>query len=303
MNFRYVTMGFRATTGSLSGARVFYETTEHGEPGFADAKFVRRVERWLGPWARLWFRPSLEGIEHLPESGPYLIVANHSGGGVAEVMCLVLMWWDRFRTSRPLAGFAHPIAFHMPLLSYFVKRLGIIPSTYAAADRALEAGVPILLFPGGDHEGFRPIWQANVVDFAGRKGFLKIAQKHGVPVVPLAISGSHVTNPILWRSSLFAWILVWPRLAGVKRVPVTALAAAVCVLVVVGTHVALGPWIAALAGWLSWTVIPSSFVPWVPSRIRMRLLPAVRADGDLDLAYARITGDLALALGARLSSR
>ncbi len=282
-------------------ARAFYEKTDHGAPGVADAAFLERLEPWLGPYVRTWFRPTLEGLEHLPADGAYLIVANHSGVGVAEISCIVLLWWQRFGVSRPLAGFGHPIGFKFPFLGRIARSIGMIPSTYRAADAALEQGVPLLLFPGGDHEAFRPIWQANRVDFGGRKGFLRIAQKHGVPIVPLAIQGSHVTTPILWRSRLLAWLLVWPRLAGVKRVPVTLLG-----LIAFAACVAAGiesghPWLGGIAGYLSWTLLPSAFIAFVPSRISLRLLPPISATeigDDLDSAYARVTGDLQRAVHA-----
>lgn len=277
--------------------RARYDSIEHGEPGAADERFVRGLDRWLGPWARFWLRPSLAGTEHLPARGPYMIVANHSGGGGAEVLCLVLVWWQAFGLSRPLAGFAHPLAFWLPIMAPFVRRLGIVPSTYRGAQAALERGVPLVVFPGGDHEAFRPIWQARRVDFGGRKGFLRIAKQHGIPVVPLAISGSHVTVPIVWRSELLARLLVWPRLAGVKRVPVTLLGLVACGLSAFYGSALGGLWLGALAGWLSWTLVPSPWIAWVPSRIRMRLLPAIEVGDDLDVAYARVTGELQRAVG------
>lgn len=277
--------------------RARYETIDFGEPGAASEPFVRGLVRFIGPWARLWFRPRLEGAENLPERGAYMIVANHSGGGSAEVLCLVLEWYRCFGMSRPLAGFAHPLAFWLPIMSPFVRRLGIVPSTYSAAKTTIERGVPLVAFPGGDHEAFRPFWQARRVDFAGRKGFLRIARDHALPIVPMAITGSHWTVPILWRSRLLAWLLLWPRLAGVKRVPVSLVGALVCVGAAFGGHAAGGPWLAVLAGWLSWTLVPSPWLPF-PSRVRMRLLPPLKIDDDIDAAYTQVTGELQRVVGA-----
>lgn len=273
--------------------RAFYDSVQHGEPGVVNAAFVAWAVRWLGPPVRFWYRPSLEGTEHLPDAGPYMIVSNHSGGGTIEIYCLVLTWYERFGLSRPLAGFAHPIAFRMPVLSHCVRQLGIVPSTYEAASHALGRQVPLLVFPGGDHEGFRPIWQARRVDFGGRKGFIKIAKQHRIPIVPMAVRGSHVTLPIAWRSRLLAWLLIWPRAAGVKRVPVTFAGLAVCIASFVLLNRHAGPWLAALGAWASWTVIPTAFLPFVPSRVRLRLLPAIPAEAigdDLDATYAEVTG-------------
>lgn len=278
--------------------RGFYERTPHGEPGAIDEALVVWLDRWVGAWARAWFRPELEGVEHLPKEGAYVLAANHSGGGGVDVVCFAMLWWKHFKLTRPIAGFAHPIAFRLPLFGRIAPRLGVVPSTYAAADRALVRGVPLLVFPGGDHEGFRPFWQARRVDFAGRKGFLRIARKHGVAVVPLAITGTHVTVPILWRSRALAWALVWPRLAGVKRVPVTLVGAFACALAYLGGAAAGGAALGALLAWASWTLVPAQFIALVPSRVRLRVLPAVppEALADEDAAYARVTEALQAAL-------
>jgi hypothetical protein len=33
-----------------------------------------------------------------------------------------------------------------------MAKIGALPSTYQAAEAALRAGVPVMVFPGGDHE-------------------------------------------------------------------------------------------------------------------------------------------------------
>ena len=43
----------------------------------------RFITRWLSPLVRVWFRPTIEGLEHLPRGR--VIVANHSAGAAAEL--------------------------------------------------------------------------------------------------------------------------------------------------------------------------------------------------------------------------
>jgi 1-acyl-sn-glycerol-3-phosphate acyltransferase len=243
-------------------------------PGHFAPFFVRAFDGWLGRFADRWFRPVLEGVEHFPADGPFLVVANHSGAGVVEVVTLALCWHRRFGDRRAVTGMAHPVAFYLPVVAAIVRELGAIPSTYEAALRTLQGGVPVLVFPGGDHEAFRPVWQADRVDFNGRTGFLRLARAAWVPVVPLGIRGSHVTVPILWRSRLLPWLLVLPRLLGVKRMPVAAaaLAGAVVIAAVAGPSLGWG-WGAALA--TAWFASPLPALVLVPSRVRMRAGPAL----------------------------
>jgi 1-acyl-sn-glycerol-3-phosphate acyltransferase len=258
---------------------------------------LRFFIRLVHPVVRLAHRATLEGTEHLPASGPFLLVANHSGGlGIAEINSFIALYAARFGNSRPLAGFTHPLSFAVWPLSRLVPHIGAIPSTYAAAESTLGLGVPILVFPGGDHEAFRPIWEAYRVDFAGRLGFLRIARQARVPVVPMGIRGSHFTVAPLFRSRVLPYLFVWPRAVGVKRYPLTLLAALGTLLIL---WAAPFGWPVRMAlAWL-WAASPFAMIPWIPWTIRMRigaplgvsqLFPGAAEDeGDAELRGALAT--------------
>ena len=64
-----------------------------------------------------------------------------------------------------------------------------------------------VVLPGGDHEVFRPWTQRNVIDFGGRTGFVKLALRTGVPVVPMTIHGAHESTFVLTRGDRIArWL-------------------------------------------------------------------------------------------------
>lgn len=289
-------MSRRAPFVERVGDRIVVE-----EPG----RVSPRARRWVleGPLRSLFrflFRPSFHGWEHLPE-GPVLMVCNHSGGGGIEVLGLAMMWNERFGDTRPVTGMAHPMAWYLPGPDMTVKAFGAVPSTYAHGERALAQGVPTIIFPGGDHDAFRPFWQAKVVDFNGRKGFLKLARRAWVPIVPMGIYGSHFTAPMLWRSKLLAWLLLVPRAMGLKRFPVTLLGVlgVILILWLMGPTVGWG-W-AALTSAL-WCITPIAiFIPILPWRIRVCMGPAITPEqlfGDrdedmpLDDAYVRVVSEI-----------
>jgi len=245
----------------------------------------------LLPLVKLLHRGKLEGLDNLPASGAFMVVANHSGClGTAELSCLVSLWAERFGDTRAIAGFAHPLGFRVWPVGFLLRSVGAVPSTYDAARAVLASGIPLLVFPGGDYEVTRPVWQANRVDFANRLGFLRIAAGAGVPIIPLGIRGSHFTAPPLVRSRLLAWAFVWPRLFGVKRYPITLLGALVA---------------AALLQWgpdaLAWRVLlayafmasPLALLPWIPWTVRLRFgapIPPPTTDDDAELrsSYATV---------------
>ncbi|MDF1630081.1 MAG: 1-acyl-sn-glycerol-3-phosphate acyltransferase [Alcanivoracaceae bacterium] len=246
------------------------------QPGVIAPWVARVATSVLYPLARLLFRARLRGIEHLPNDKPFLLVANHSAGaGIAEIMSFIALYLRHAGSQHRLAGFALPQGFSVFPLSRLLKSIGAIPSSYEAAQQTLTQGVPILVFPGGDHETLRPVWQANRVDFGGRTGFLKIARDAGVPIVPLGIHGSHYTCPVFLRAQWLAWVLVVPRLIGLKRwgVSLTGLLGAAAIFACVPLAI---EW-RALIVWL-WLGSPLVFLPIVPWRITMTIGAAIEPE-------------------------
>jgi 1-acyl-sn-glycerol-3-phosphate acyltransferase len=149
------------------------------------------------------------------------------------------------------------------------------------------------VFPGGDHEAMRPLWQAKRVDFAGRKGWIRLAREHRLAVVPMCITGSHKTLPILMRSRALAWI-TGLRLLGVRRAPLPLLSLASALAAArlarsAGAGVTLG---AAAAGAAIWATL---MIPWIPASIGFHIFDPIGADELADPSrdeaiYARVTG-------------
>ena len=249
---------------------------DRSTPGTIRPELADIIRRVLGPVVRMAHRPTLTGVENLPESGPFLLVANHGAGiAISELACLSVLYLEKVGAHRPLAGFAHPIAFRFPLFDDLMRGLGAVPSTYEHGAATLARGVPLLVFPGGDHETLRPIWEHDLVDFGGRRGFLKMAKKANVPIVPLGIRGSHLTVPILWRSRhVLPSLLGLPKLFGLKRWALTGLG-------VVGATAILTrpwrPWVRALTTW-AWLTSPFVFVPVIPTTIRMAIGKPIAPD-------------------------
>ncbi len=242
------------------------QEVEHpGRPSPGLVRLARRVE----PLVRLLHRPTLEGAEHLPRERPFLLIANHSAGiAISELLTFVTTYLRVVGPDRRLAGVALPIGFRVFPVSAGLRAVGAVPSTFEAMRAALEQGVPLLVFPGGDHEGLRPVWNAHEVDFGGRLGFLRLARETRVPIVPMGIRGSSFTAPILLRARWLATLLVQPRLIGTKRWALSVLGVAVAAGLWWGLPLAW-PWRALTIWW--WLGSPLVFLPWVPWTLRFRI--------------------------------
>ena len=62
----------------------------------------------------------------------------------------------------------------------------------------------MLVFPGGDYDSYRPTFTANVVDFAGRTGYVRTAVEPSVPIVPMVSIGAQETHLFLARGDSIA---------------------------------------------------------------------------------------------------
>ena len=267
------------------------------KPGVLDEELVASLKAALSPLVRRMWPGTFYGLENLPSHDRFMVVANHSGMGSAELWSLLLAWDDLNRDRRRrVAGMAHPGAFRVPILGSILRGLGAVEATREGARKAREAGAPLLIFPGGDHEAARPLWEAGRVDFAGRKGWARLAREHGLAIVPMAITGSHRTLPILMRSRALAWVIGLRPALGVKRAPLPALSLAAMIAAEriarrAGAGVG-GRFAAAAAAY--WATL---MIPWVPARIGFHLLPSISADelvqmpGD-DVLYERVVGAL-----------
>src|SRR5437870_3683715 len=105
-----------------------------GQAGRPSPTFARFLRRYARPIVRICHRPVLTGVENLPSSGAFLLVANHSGAiAIAEILSFAVLYLEQVGEQRPLAGFAHPFMFNFWPPSAILRGLGAIPSSYAAA--------------------------------------------------------------------------------------------------------------------------------------------------------------------------
>ncbi len=162
-----------------------------------DPDFIGRVLPLMDLLYDHYFRCETELEEEVPD-GPLLAVANHNGmSGTPDMFCHMTAYWRRYGTEQPAYGLMHDFPFRVPLAGPWLNRCGALSANPDNAQRALSRGAKVLVFPGGDIDACKPFRRRYQIEFAGRRGFLRVALRAGVPIVPIVSAGAH--------ESLYLW--------------------------------------------------------------------------------------------------
>jgi 1-acyl-sn-glycerol-3-phosphate acyltransferase len=169
-----------------------------------------------------FFSPEVRGRDNLPAEGPVLVVGNHSClFYMPDVWVVALEIIRRRGLEQPAYALGYDLLFGVPLVGSFLRRIGTIPAGGPQAEAALKQGALVLVYPGGDREACRPWTKRNEVDFDGHQGFVRLALRAGVPVVPVVTQGSHDAVVVLSRGDRAARALGLDRLR-IKVFPILA---------------------------------------------------------------------------------
>lgn len=144
---------------------------------------------------RYYFRVQTDGWHHIPHEGKVLFVGSHNGGLAAPDMFMFMYdWFRRFGTERLLYGLMHPTVWKVfPGAARLATRWGAVVAHPQMASAAFQRGACVAVYPGGAEDVFRPHSMRHQIYFAGRKGFIKLALREEVPIVPLISKGAHDT--------------------------------------------------------------------------------------------------------------
>ncbi|WP_116376014.1 lysophospholipid acyltransferase family protein [Mycobacterium sp. MFM001] len=252
-------------------ARAAMEDRRSGAQGGLSGWVARRAGRWdlsrqdeaslhrqkffWNVLVDYWFRMEIDGWENVGEP-PVLLVGIHSGAPfVWDAWTVGLQWWRRFGSERTLHGTAHDALMAIPGFGQFFRSMGVLPAAPDAIATALAEGRDVALWPGGEVDSLRPWSERDRANLAGRKGFVKMAIRAGVPIVPIATVGGADAMPVLIRGDKLSHALRLDKLLRLKVFP--------------------------LAVSLPWGIAPAALPQFpLPAKIRTRFMPPVELDHD-----------------------
>ena len=218
--------------------------------GWGRSERARALCRFLyDPIYRSWFRAEWEGLEKIPTGGGALLVANHAAAIPSDAPVIIHGIETELR--RPVYALADFLFRQTPVVGTIWSRVGGVAAHPDNAYRLLrEQKELVLVFPEGTKATGKTFDQRYRLRRFGRGGFVEIAMRAGVPVVPIAVVGAEESMPTLWRSPALAKIL------GLPYFPVTA------------NQLLLGP----LLG----------LVGYFPAKFKLRVLDPVHFDVPAD---------------------
>ncbi len=162
-----------------------------------------------------WFRTEWKGLEKIPRDGGALLVANHAGAIPSDAP--VIMHGIEKELERPVYGLADYFFRTVPVVGTLWARSGGVSARPANAYRLLKEQRQLaLVFPEGTKGPSKSFTDRYQLRRFGRGGFVEIAMRAGVPVIPIAVVGSEEAMPVLFRLPSLA------RVLGVPYVPITA---------------------------------------------------------------------------------
>jgi 1-acyl-sn-glycerol-3-phosphate acyltransferase len=150
------------------------------------------------PLYRQWFRVEWEGIENIPADGGALLVANHAGAIPSDAPAI--MHGIETELGRPVYGLGEYVFKSLPVVGTWWSRVGGVTANPHNAYRLLrEQHQLVLVFPEGTKGPSKTYGERYRLRRFGRGGFVEIAMRAGVPVVPIAVVGAEESMPILFN--------------------------------------------------------------------------------------------------------
>jgi 1-acyl-sn-glycerol-3-phosphate acyltransferase len=169
----------------------------------------------LRPVYERWFRVETRGMEHVPDDGSALVVANHSGTVPLDAMMTTLAVYDHHPAHRHLRMLGADLVFQLPFLAPLARKAGNTLACQADAERLLSSGEIVGVWPEGFKGIGKPYGERYKLQRFGRGGFVSAALRTGAPIIPCSIVGAEEIYPMIGNLKTLA------RLFGLPYLPLT----------------------------------------------------------------------------------
>jgi 1-acyl-sn-glycerol-3-phosphate acyltransferase len=168
-------------------------------------RFAENVADRVGPLVDL-SRPYVDGLQNLPSDGRFLLVGNHTQGGIESVLIPYLVRRAVGKRVRPLAD--RRMSQMRGVAGDLFAAFGVVVGAPETARELMRHDEPILVFPGGGREIPKFKGEENTLRWNGRAGFARLSVENDYPIVPVGlIGGDDMYRSLTTREGL------WGRLS------------------------------------------------------------------------------------------
>ncbi|MEL6179682.1 MAG: lysophospholipid acyltransferase family protein [Myxococcota bacterium] len=144
---------------------------------------------WLGYWGAMmrYHRYEVHGFHNLQCGRSALIVGYHGRPLAYDQCMLTVAIHDAFGYMPH--GIVHSAARKLPIFRWLTDGLGFVAGDDGSLAEAIARGEHILVQPGGTREGCRSMRHRYTVDWGRRTGYVRLALKYQLPIIPVACAG------------------------------------------------------------------------------------------------------------------
>ena len=207
-------------SGLLSAAEDFVRRRLSGDYRVDDFGYDEMLARELllplaKPLYESYFRVRTLGVERIPNEGPAILIANHSGTVALDAVMVQYAVAREHPSRRAIRNMGADLVYRLPFVGPLARKTGNAVGCPDDAYELLGRGELLGVFP----EGFKGVgkgWRERYkLQRFGRAGFMEVALRAQVPIIPIAVVGAEEAYPMIGNASLVA------RMLGLPYFPIT----------------------------------------------------------------------------------
>lgn len=167
------------------------------------------------PLYERYFRVRTLGVDRIPDTGPALIVGNHSGTIALDAVMVQYAVATEHPNQRVIRNIGADLVYQLPVIGPLARKGGAAVATEEDAEELLRRGELVGVYP----EGFKGVgkgWRERYkLQRFGRGGFMETALRTRVPIIPVSIVGAEEAFPMIGNAK---WVA---RALGMPYFPIT----------------------------------------------------------------------------------
>ncbi|MGH2751430.1 MAG: lysophospholipid acyltransferase family protein [Actinomycetota bacterium] len=207
--------GPEADRSVLDKLRAFMNRRIHGDYPIDEFGYDQELSReillpMLRPLYKHYFRVRTLGVGRIPSEGPALLVANHSGAIPIDAVMMQYAVATEHPATRVVRNIGADLVWAAPFVSHLARKAGNAVACDEDALALLERDQLVAVFPEG-YKGTGKGWSERYrMQRFGRGGFIEVALRARVPIVPVAIVGAEEAFPMVGNARTLASLLRLP---------------------------------------------------------------------------------------------